>query len=54
MKQNADHYKFVIKDVVKQSSPMALKQPELILFCLFSPQSLYVPHKGGETILFVS
>ena len=30
MQQNADHYKFIIKDIVKQSAP-GRNQPELIL-----------------------
>ena len=65
VQQNADHYKFVIKDIVKQSSP-GRNQPELILpafpadcrVCVYSVLSEYIkcttPLRGGETRLFIS
>ena len=65
MQQNADHYKFIIQDFVKQSAP-GRKQPELILpvfpadcrVCVYSVLSEYIkctaPLRGGETRLFIS
>ena len=49
MQQNADHYKFIIQDFVKQSAP-GRKQPELILpvfpadcrVCVYSVLSEYI------------
>ena len=58
MQKNADHYKFVIGDLVKQSAP-GRKQPELILrafkednrVCVYSVLTEYIkrtlPHRGG-------
>ena len=65
MQKNADHYKFVIGDLVKQSAP-GRKQPELILpafkednrVCVYSVLTEYIkrtlPHRGGVTRLFLS
>ena len=65
MQRNADHYKFVIADLVKQSAP-GRKQPELILpafradnrVCVYSVLTEYIkrtlPHRGGVTRLFFS
>ena len=65
MQQNADHYKFVIIALVKQSAP-GRKQPEPILpvfkedyrICVYSVLTEYIkrtaPHRGGETRLFIS
>ena len=64
MQQNSDHYKFVIKDLVKQSVP-GKKQPVLILpafkedfsICVYSVVTEYIkraaPRRGGETRLFI-
>ena len=65
MQKNADHYKFIIRDLVKQSAP-GRKQPELILpavkednrVCVYSVLTEYIkrtlPHREGVTRLFLS
>ena len=65
MQKNADHYKFVIGILVKQSAP-GRKQPELILpafkednrVCAYSVLTEYIkrihPHRGGVTRLLLS
>lgn len=65
MQKNTDHYKFIIKDIVKQSAP-GRNLPELILpafpadgrVCVYSVLSEYIkctaPLRGGETRLFIS
>ena len=64
IQKNADHYKFVIGDLVKQSAP-GRKQPELILpafkednrICVYSVLTEYIkrtlPHRGGVTGCFL-
>ena len=65
MYTNADYYKFVIRDLVKQSAP-GRKQPELILpvfkednrVCIYSVLRERIehtlPYRGGVTRLFLS
>ena len=65
IQKNADHYTFVIRDLVKQPAT-GRKQPELILLavkadnrvCVYSVFTEYIkrtlPHRGGVTRLFLS
>ena len=65
MHKNADHYNFIVRDLVKQSAP-GRKQPELILpvfkedygICVYSVLTEYIkrtlPHRGGGTRLSLS